>query len=145
MTHTQPFGTALVGQTEKALNAILERQLVGTGITEPQWVTLTMTVVSGGTVDRAELIGKVSGATQFSEEAVTERIAELTTAGFLTDGGEGRIQVTDEGRARWTEVRTALGPIIQGLWGDLPEEDLAVVGRVLGTVLARANAVLTGA
>jgi hypothetical protein len=143
-TTTQAFGTALIGQTEKALNAILDRQLAGTGITEPQWVTLTLTVVSGGAIDQAELIRRVGGATQFSQAAVAERITELTAAGFLRDGGDGRVQVTDEGQARWTQVRTAIGPITQGLWGDLPAEDLAAAGRVLGIVLDRANAVLVG-
>jgi hypothetical protein len=144
MTTAQAFGTALIGQTEKALNAILDRQLAGTGITEPQWVTLTLTVVSGGTIDRAELIRRVGGATRFSPASVAERITELTAAGFLRDGGDGRVQVTDEGQARWTQVRTAIGPITQGLWGDLPAEDLAAAGRVLGIVLDRANAVLVG-
>ena len=143
-TTTQAFGTALIGQTEKALNAILDRQLAGTGITEPQWVTLTLTAVSGGAIDRAELIRRVSGATQFSQASVAERITELTAAGFLRDGGDGRVRVTDEGRARWTQVRTAIDPIIQGLWGDQPAEDLATAGRVLGIVLDRANAVLAG-
>lgn len=141
-TTGQAFGTALIGQTEKALNAILERQLAGTGITEPQWVTLTLTVAGGGAVDREELVRRVSGAAQFSQASVAERIAELTAAGFLRDGGDGRVQVTDEGRARWTRVRAAIGPITQELWGDLPPEDLAVAGRVLSTVLERANAML---
>lgn len=144
-TTTQVFGTALIGQTEKTLNAILERQLAGTGITEPQWVTLTMTVVGGGAIDRAELIRRVSGATKFSEASVAERITELTAAGLLRDGGADGIKVSAAGQAQWTQVRTALGPIIQGLWGDLPAEDLATAGRVLSTVLARANAVLAGA
>ncbi len=144
-TTAQAFSTALIGQTEKALNAILDRQLAGTGITEPQWVTLTLTVVGGGTIDRAEFIRRVSGAAKFSEASVAERITELTAAGFLRDGGDGLVLVTDEGQARWTEVRTAIGPITQGLWGDLPAEDLATVGRVLGIVLDRANAVLAGA
>jgi hypothetical protein len=46
-TTTPTFGAQVLGQTEKALNAILARQLAGTGLTEPQWVTLTLTVVSG--------------------------------------------------------------------------------------------------
>ncbi|GAA0927425.1 MarR family winged helix-turn-helix transcriptional regulator [Virgisporangium aurantiacum] len=150
-TADQPFGTALIGQTEKALNAILDRQLAGTGITEPQWVTLTLTVVGGGAVDRAELVRRVAGATQFSRASVADRIAELTAAGFLRagdgdgDGGNDRVEVTEEGHARWTRVRTAIGPITQGLWGDLPAEDLAAATRVLRTVLDRAHAVLAAA
>ncbi|GIJ27441.1 hypothetical protein Vqi01_26030 [Micromonospora qiuiae] len=143
MTTTTPaFGTALIGQTEKALNAILDRQLAGTGITEAQWVTLTLIVVSGENIDRAELIRRISAATQFSPAAVAERVTELTAAGFLRDGGDGRVQVTDEGQARWTNLRTAIGPITQRLWGDLPAEDLATAGRVLGIVLDRANELL---
>jgi hypothetical protein len=30
------------------------------------------------------------------------------------------------------------------MWGDLPEEDLATTGRVLSTILERANAELAG-
>ncbi|RKS74329.1 winged helix DNA-binding protein [Actinomadura pelletieri DSM 43383] len=142
-TTIQPFGTALIGQTEKALNAILTRQLAGTGITEPQWVTLTLTVVGGGAVDRAELIRRVSGATRFSQASVAERITELTAAGILREG-DGRVQVTDEGQERWTQVRTTLDPITQELWGDQPTEDLATAGRVLSTILDRANTILAG-
>lgn len=141
-TAAQPFGTALIGQTEKALNAILERQLTGTGISEPQWVTLTLTVVGGDTIDRTELIHRVSRATQFSRASVAERITELTAAGFLREGGHDRIQVTDEGRSRWKQIRAAIAPITQNLWGDLPPDDLATAGRILSTVLNRANAVL---
>jgi len=141
-TTAQAFGTALIGQTEKALNAILDGQLAGTGITEPQWVTLTLTVVGGGTLDRAELIHRVSGATKVSQASVVDRITELTAAGFLHERGDGRVQVTDEGQARWAEVRAAIGPITQRLWGDLPAEDLATAGRVLSIVLDRATAVL---
>ena len=36
---TTVFGTQIIGRTEKALNAILDRQLAGTGITEPQCST----------------------------------------------------------------------------------------------------------
>ncbi|WP_242891454.1 hypothetical protein [Actinomadura litoris] len=141
-TTDQTFGTALIGQTEKALNAILDRQLAGTGITEHQWVTLTLAVVGGGVVDRAELIRRVSGAIHVGEASVDERITELTGAGLLQADGDGRVQVTGEGRERWTRVRAAIVPITQTLWGDLPDEDLAVAGRVLNIVLDRANTVL---
>jgi len=96
----------------------------------------------GGTLDRAELIHRVSGATKVSQASAAERITELTAAGFLHERGDGRVQVTDEAQARWAEVRAAIEPINQRLWGDLPAEDLATAGRVLSIVLDRATAVL---
>ena len=60
MATTPAFGPPLIGQTEKALNAILDRQLAGTGMTEPQWVTLSLTVAGGGSADRGQLIGRWS-------------------------------------------------------------------------------------
>jgi hypothetical protein len=50
MPTTYPtLSTRVIGQAEKTLGAILGRQLAGTGLTEPQWVILTLAVTSGGT------------------------------------------------------------------------------------------------
>jgi DNA-binding MarR family transcriptional regulator len=142
---TPTFGTQVIGQTEKALNAILDRQLAGTGLTEPQWVTLTVTVVSRGNVDRDQLVGRVAGALKVSQVAAQERIAELAAAQLLETGEGDSVKVTEAGQARWSEIRAAITQITQGLWGDLPAEDLATAGRVLNTVLERANALLATA
>jgi hypothetical protein len=144
MSSTAPtFGTPIIGQTEKALNAILARQLVGTGLTEPQWVTLTLTVVSGGTVARDELVGRVAGALKVGEAQAQARIAELAAAQLLQAPDDGSpVAVTDAGHQLHGRIRTAVTEITQRLWGDLPAEDLATAGRVLGTVLVRANAEL---
>jgi hypothetical protein len=48
---TTPFGPQLIGETEKTLNAILRRLLQGTGLSEPQWVTLRLAGQLGN-VDR---------------------------------------------------------------------------------------------
>ncbi|GAB2837086.1 hypothetical protein GCM10022221_40440 [Actinocorallia aurea] len=138
-----PFGSALIGQTEKALNALLARGLAGTGLTEPQWVTLTLAATGPAAADRAELIARVGRATRFPEPAVAARLSELTAAGFLAADAEDRVSVTTEGTARWSGIRTELGAVGERLWGDLPPEDLAVAQRVLATVLARADTVLS--
>ncbi|GAA4226732.1 hypothetical protein GCM10022254_12640 [Actinomadura meridiana] len=143
-TDARPFGTALIGQTEKALNAILDRHLAGTGISEPQWVTLTLAAASGGTNERDDLIRRVIGAARISRESAETRIAELATSGFLREN-DGRVEVTGEGQARWSDVRAALAPITRELWSGLPDGDLATAGRVLGVVLDRANAILSAA
>jgi DNA-binding MarR family transcriptional regulator len=147
MSTSPTFGTPVIGQTEKALNAILARQLAGTGLTEPQWVTLTLTVMSGGTVDSDELTDRVAGALKVSDAQAQARIAELAAAQLLQppDGEESPVKLTDAGRQLHGQIRTAVTQITQRLWGDLPAEELATAGRVLSTVLARANAELAGA
>jgi hypothetical protein len=147
MSTTPTFGAPILGQTEKALNAILDRQLVGTGLTEPQWVTLSLTVISGGTVDRDQLIGRVAGVLKVGEAEAQAHITELAAAQLLhaRDGDGSPVTLTDAGQQLHGRIRTAVTQITQRLWGDLPAEDLATAGRVLSTVLARANAELAAA
>jgi DNA-binding MarR family transcriptional regulator len=147
MSTTPTFSTQIIGQTEKALNAILDRVLAGTNVTEPQWVTLTITVVSGGTVDRDQLIGRVAGALKISKAQAQARITELVAAQLLDapDRERSPVKVTDAGQQLYAQIRTAVTTITQRLWGDLPAEDLVTTGSVLSTILERANAELAGA
>jgi hypothetical protein len=144
---TYPSLTAqVIGQAEKALNAILERLLAGTGLTEPLWVTLTLTVTSGGIVDHDQLIGRVAGALKVSEAEARVRITELAAAHLLeAPDGEGLpVKVTNAGQELHGQIRAAVTQITQQLWGDMPAEDLATAGRVLSIVAARADAELAG-
>jgi DNA-binding MarR family transcriptional regulator len=146
-TTTPTFGPAVLGQTEKALNAILDRQLAGTGLTERHWITLTLTVVSGGIVDRDELIGRVAGGLKVDEAEAQSLIAELAAARLVQapDGEGSVVKLTDSGQLLHSQIRAAVSRITERLWGDLPTEDLATAGRVLSTVLERANAELAAA
>jgi hypothetical protein len=144
---TLSFSPQLIGQTEKTLNAILDRELTGTDVTESQWVTLTLTVTSGGTVDRDQLIARVAGGLRISEAEAQARIAELTAAQLLqaSDGEGSPVTVTVAGQQFHGRIRATVTEITQRLWGDLPAEELATAGRVLSTILERANAELDGA
>jgi hypothetical protein len=141
MSTTPTFGTPILGQTEKALDAILRRQLAGTGLTEPQWVTLSVTIAGGGNVDRDQLISRMAGVLKVSGAEAQGHIAGLAAAQLLhvPGGGESPVTVTEAGQRLHGQIRTAVTEITQRLWGDLPAEDLATAGRVLSTVLARAN------
>jgi hypothetical protein len=146
MSSIPSFGAPILGQTEKALNAILHRQLEGTGLTEPQWVTLTMTI-TGGAADRDELVGRVAGVLKVGDVDAQARIAELAAAQLLQvpDDEGSPVRVTEAGQHLHGRIRTAVTQITQRLWGDLPAEDLATAGRVLSTVLTRADAELASA
>jgi DNA-binding MarR family transcriptional regulator len=144
MSATPTFSAQVIGQTEKALNAILDRLLIGTGLTEPQWVTLTVTVSGDGTVGRAELVRRMAGFLKVSPEDAQARIAELAAAQLLEAPDEegSPVKATEAGRALHARIRAATAATTERLWGDLAPADLATSGRVLGTVLERANAEL---
>jgi hypothetical protein len=151
-TSTSPtFSAPVLGQTEKALNAILDRQLAGTGLTEHQWITLSLAVGgagagAGGSVDRDQLVSRLTGGLRVSDAEAQALIAELAAAQLLqAPDGEGPVTVTDAGRQLHGQIGSAVTQITHRLWGDLPAEDLATAGRVLTTVLARADAELTAA
>ncbi len=107
----------LIGQTEKAMNAILDRLLAGSGVSEPQWVALVLAS---------------SGEPQPRPEPVQALIAH----GLLD--GDGR--VTDAGAAFRDRIGAQVSEVVHRLWGDLPPADLATTARVLETVRLRATA-----
>jgi hypothetical protein len=146
-TTTPAFGAQILGQTEKALNAILDRQLAGTGLTEPDWITLTLTAASGGTLGRDQLESRVAGALKVSPAMARARIAGLAAGQLLETGGgdEPQVTLTDAGRRLHGQIRGAVTEITERMWGDLPAGDLVTAGRVLSVVLARANAELGAA
>src|SRR5205807_3565119 len=107
---------------KKALNAILDRKLTGTGVTEPQWVTLTVAIMSGGAADRAPFVGRVASALKITDAEAQAHIDELAAAHLLelTHGDGARVSVTDAGRELHGGIRTSVTEITQRLWGDLP-------------------------
>ena len=147
MSTTATFSAQLLGQTEKTLNAILGRLLAGTGLTEPQWVTLTLAVMSGGSIDLSGFVRRVADGLKISDAEAGARIDELATAQLLEISGAGasRVRVTDGGSRLHRRIRTSVVEVTHRMWGDLPAEDLAAAGRVLATVLERANAELAEA
>jgi hypothetical protein len=136
-----PLSTQIIGQAESALGALLEPLLTGTGITFHQWLVLTVTAASGASIDRDQLIARISAARKLDGAAVETAIAELAAAGLVT--ADGPVALTDAGRTRYHGIRGALEEITALLF-DLPPEDLATAGRVLSIVTSRANALLAG-
>jgi DNA-binding MarR family transcriptional regulator len=138
------FGTQVIRRTERALDAVLARQLAATGLTQPRWAVLTLTVVGGG-LQRDALVVRVAGALRVDWWAAREHISELAAAGLVRTTPDEAVEPTECGEALWRAVRAAVGEVTERLWGDLPEADLATAGRVLETVLTRANALLVDA
>ncbi|MBL7257459.1 MarR family winged helix-turn-helix transcriptional regulator [Paractinoplanes lichenicola] len=137
-----PFGPQLIGRTEKALNALLDRELAGTGLTEPQWVALTLAVLAEGTLPPASLAARVAEALRVAEPVAREHLVALAGAGLVVTTADLTVAPTDRGLEVWKSVRAATSRITESLWGDLPTADRETTARVLSAVLTRAGAAL---
>jgi len=143
MTETTPRFAQLIGQTEKALNAILDRQLAG-AVSEPQWVTLVLIAGSNGTADHDQLTARVADALKTDEETAASHIGQLTAKGLIRlapDAGAA-VTLTGTGQLLLGRVQKQIGPVTARLWGDLPAADFEAACRVLSTVLERAESEL---
>jgi hypothetical protein len=107
MSTSSTFSTQLLGQTEKAANAILERLLAEPGLTEPQWITLVIAAASGASLDRDRLTDRVAGALKVSLAESQARIDELVGAQLLRVSGDDRapVQLTDAGERLQAQIR----------------------------------------
>jgi DNA-binding MarR family transcriptional regulator len=143
MTDTDVPFQRLVGQTEKTLNAILEKVLAG-AVSERQWVALV--VIAGGGPSGAgdQAVARVARALKTDQRGAADHIAALAAQGLVGTGPSGTV-VTAGGQRLIARVQAQVGEITRRLWDDIPAADMAVVRRVLGTVLERAEAELSAA
>src|ERR1700748_875653 len=138
---TPPFGPALIGQTEKALDAILRRELSGTGVSPTGWVLLKLAEGAGGRLGRQDLVHRATVEAKFEATKAEAEIATLLSLGLL-DADADEVVLTADARELQARVVGTTDEIRGRLWGDVPQPELATAGRVLGKVLIRANAEL---
>ena len=130
----------LIGQTEKAMNAILSRILAG-AVTEPQWVTLVLTACNAGPADADQFSRAVAQALQVDQATAADHIGQLATKGLVC-AADGTITLTGPGKQLLDQVHGQTGELTRRLWADLPTADHEATRRLLGTVLDRAQAEL---
>lgn len=130
-----PFGPRLIGETEKTLNALLRNFLAGTGLTEPQWVTLQLADEFDGSVDAVGLADAAADRAQFAD--ARQIVASLTDRALLDDG-----RLTPAARELVNGIRQQIAARVAEILGGLPEQDVAAAGRTLNEVLDRARRVL---
>lgn len=133
MPTTIPFGPQLIGQTEKALTALLRQALDGR-LTEPQWVALRLAEQSdeASAVDLADFI---TDRAHFPDGAGLVRA--LNDAGLVRGG-----RFTPAGRGMIAEVQAQIEAADGDLWIGLPQDDVDAATRILNQILGRARAAL---
>jgi hypothetical protein len=131
---TTRFGPQLIGETEKTLNAMLRRALEGSGLSEPQWVTLRIADQLDA-VDGPSLAAAVVDSAHFTNPA--QLVDPLTERGLL-DGG----RLTARGRELLESLQAAITEMTAPIWHDLGNEDVAAAERLLHEIIRRSRLVL---
>lgn len=120
-----PFGPQLIGQTEKALGALLVQVLQPHSLTPTQWVTLQVAARPGSGTG---LESAVRDAAHLDDAG--DLVDGLTDRGLIADGA-----LTRSGRALRSVVARTIAERTGAIWSALDADDAATAGRVLGAVL----------
>jgi hypothetical protein len=134
----------IIGQTERALGALMNSVLATTGGTFPQWIALTITAGADDRIDRERLIERLAEALAVDPWEASDVVAELIESDLLwapSEPGE-RLRPSERGRNRHARIRAAIDDLTGRLFGDAADKDLRAAGRVLSLITARARAEL---
>ncbi|MFI2204316.1 MarR family transcriptional regulator [Streptomyces sp. NPDC020192] len=141
-TTTPLVGPRVIGLAHYASRAVLERALAPHGIDFLQSVTLRLTVVADGPVERAGLAAEVVDTVKVAEADAQRTIDTLAAVGLISVEEPSLVRVTAAGRELYATTSAATAPISARIYAGISEEDRAVAGRVLALITERANAEL---
>lgn len=122
-----------------AYRALLENALARHGLTFQQSVTLRPTALADGPLDRDRLVADVVGSLKIDAAEAHAVVDELLAAGLLAPEGTSEVRITRAGRDLYQTTSAETAPLTARIYAGIPEEDLAVAGRVLGLITERAN------
>ena len=144
--HPAALTGRIIGQTETAIRAVLDRLLADTGTTFHQWVVLQLTAAGDGTGTPAEeIVAQLVDGRKFPLTVAEQALVDTEAAG-LTEAERAEagstVTLTAAGRDRYERLAAGVATITARLYGDLPAADLETTRRVLTAVTERANAAL---
>lgn len=144
MTTTTPplLNPRVTALAHYAARAVLERVLARHGVTFQQSVTLRLAAVADGPVEREHIVDGVVGSLKIDTVEASAVVDELVAAQLLTLEEPSLVRITEAGRELYDTTSAATAPLTARVYADIPEEDLAVAGRVLTLITERANAEL---
>ncbi|MFF7945738.1 MarR family transcriptional regulator [Streptomyces griseorubiginosus] len=140
MTTAPPLlNPRVIALAHYAARGILEHVLARHGLTFQQSVTLRLAAVAEGPVERQHLVDGVVGSLKIGTEEAQAVVDELITAGALAAQRPSPVRITDAGRQLYETTSAETAPLSARVYDGIPEEELAVAGRVLTLITERAN------
>ncbi|MBE8476425.1 winged helix DNA-binding protein [Streptomyces justiciae] len=144
MTTTTPplLNPRVIALAHYAARAVLEQVLARHDMTFQQSVTLRLAAVADGPVEREHIVDGVVGSLKIDAAEARSVVDELLAAQLLAPEELSQVRITEAGRKLYDTTSAATAPLSARVYAGIPEEDLAVAGRVLTLITERANAEL---
>lgn len=144
MTTTTPplLNPRVIALAHYAARAVLEQVLARHDVTFQQSVSLRLAAVADGPMERKELVDGVVSSLKIDAAEASAVVDELIAARLLAPQEPSRVRITHAGRKLYDTTSAETAPLSARVYADIPEEDLAVAGRVLTLITERANAEL---
>ncbi|MFF7047379.1 MarR family transcriptional regulator [Streptomyces griseorubiginosus] len=140
MTTAPPLlNPRVIALAHYAARGILEHVLARHGLTFQQSVTLRLAAVAEGPVERQQLVDGVVDSLKIGTEEAQAVVDELITAGALAAQRPSQVRITDAGQQLYETTSAETAPLSARVYDGIPEEELAVAGRVLSLITERAN------
>ncbi|MCW5712007.1 hypothetical protein [Shinella sp.] len=133
MTNSPPI-TRFIGEAERTLQALLQRQLQKAGISFPEWVALT--ILSGGQLTAEGLAQAIAGARVVIPGREMTVVDDLIGKELVARGRN--LSMTQRGLDVFQPLLDSVRGVTSRLVADVSSDDLAVTRRVLETLTSRA-------
>ena len=133
MTNSPPI-TRFIGEAERTLQALLQRQLEKAGMSFPEWVALT--ILSGGQLTAEGLVQAIADARVVVPGREMTVVDDLIGKELVARGQN--LSMTQRGLDVFQPLRDRVRGVTSRLVADVSSDDLAVTRRVLETLTSRA-------
>jgi len=138
---TTPPLSRSIGSAERAMSALLKRELASKHLSFVQWTALVFT--NSAPILVAEIVQRqLAGHVVANESEARHAVEDLIGLSLLTESTDKLLQHTEEGRGLFTHLSKSVERITNALYGDLPQTDLEATHRTLLEVATRANKML---
>lgn len=137
MTNSPPL-TRYIGEAERTLQALLQRQLEKADLSFPQWVALT--ILSGAPLTTEGLVQAIAASRVVPPGSEMSVVDDLVAEDFVESGPN--LSMTRKGLDVFHPLRDSVRGITSSLLADVSGDDLIVTRRVLETLTSRAAELL---
>ncbi|WP_413803317.1 MarR family winged helix-turn-helix transcriptional regulator [Streptomyces iranensis] len=115
----------------KAVVSRIQAALAGVGVTQPQWWVIAQVARADAVKTRGEVSGLLRNYLDAGPEVMEAEIDRTIALGWITEDAEGRLGITEEGRALYDKAAALQGELWAERHAGISDEEYLTTMKVL--------------